>query len=107
MISFASRLNNGLSALYIQKDKVIILAAAATLVYYSLAAFRELIVLADNLQGKYHESCDNAQYIADRLQGIKRCQRCNMGYKNKRSYVRHLQKHADIDELNRILGYQS
>jgi hypothetical protein len=56
---------NNLLLVYNIREKIIALAARATLIYYSIATIRELIELYDQGKVKFHEACRNAQYIND------------------------------------------
>jgi hypothetical protein len=57
-------LHQSLNYLYLNRNKIIILAAGVSIVYYSIGAVKEIIELIEISKIKYHESCVNLRNIS-------------------------------------------
>ena len=102
MSNFYQRINQGIKIVYINRDKIIILAAGSSLIYYSIASIRQLLLLLDQAKGKYIETCTNIQFISDYIRGQKRCEKCDACFKYQKSFEKHLRQHKYKDEFDEV-----
>lgn len=98
-----SKLLNVIRFSFNNKDKIIMLAASATLVYYSVATIRDVILLFDNVKCTYYETCKNFDYISDFLRGVKfRCPECSKGYRYHKCFRNHKSQHEISQYLDNL-----
>ena len=98
-----SKLLNVVRFSYDNRDKVVMLAAGAALVYYSVATIKELITMYDDVKCKCYETCKNLEYISDYLRGKKyKCEECRKTYKHEKSFQKHKSQHEISHYLDNL-----
>jgi uncharacterized protein with PIN domain len=81
-------------------NKVIILAAGVTVIYYSISTIKVLFNIFDNCKEKCYEASRNVQEMRDYITGTNRCETCNRGFKNNRKN-NHFREHMIAHKVER------